>query len=67
MTILDMSILIEKVRRREEIREDITVVSIRMLRNEPVETLCRNVKNFILKIGEDYIIMRSERSKRGAP
>ena len=28
MTILDMSILIEKVRRREEIREDITVVSI---------------------------------------
>ena len=28
MTILDTSILIEKVRRREEIREDITVVSI---------------------------------------
>ena len=28
MTILDTSILIEKVKRREEIREDITVVSI---------------------------------------
>ena len=28
MTILDTSILIEKVRRREEIKEDITVVSI---------------------------------------
>lgn len=28
MTILDTSILIERVRRREEIREDITVVSI---------------------------------------
>ena len=28
MTILDTSILIEKVRRREEIKEDITVISI---------------------------------------
>ena len=28
MTVLDTNILIEKVRRREEIREDITVVSI---------------------------------------
>ena len=28
MTILDTSIIIERVRRREEIREDITVVSI---------------------------------------
>ena len=39
----------------------------KMLRNEPVKTLCRSVKNFILEIGEDYIIVRSERSKRGLP
>ncbi|HDH07222.1 MAG TPA: hypothetical protein ENF87_02515 [Thermoproteales archaeon] len=43
------------------------VLRRKMLRNEPVKTLCRNVKNFILEIGEDYIIVRSERSKRGLP
>jgi len=43
------------------------VLRKKMLRNEPIKTLCRSVKNFILEVGENYIIVRSERSKSGTP
>ena len=37
-----------------------------MIRNEPIVTLCKNLRNIILEVGDDYVLLLSERSRRRA-
>ncbi|RLI42357.1 hypothetical protein DRO64_06450 [Candidatus Bathyarchaeota archaeon] len=39
----------------------------KMMRNEPIVTLCKNVRNIILEVGDDYVVLLSEGSRRRAP
>jgi len=39
----------------------------KMMRNEPIVTLCKNVRNIILEVGDDYVLLLTERSRRRAP
>lgn len=39
----------------------------KMVRNEPIVTLCKNVKNIILEVAENYLLLLSERSRRKTP
>jgi len=37
-----------------------------LIRNEPIVTLCKNLRNIILEVGDDYVLLLSERSRRRA-
>lgn len=43
------------------------ILEEKKLKNEPVETLCKRVKNHILEVNEDYIVLQSEKSRGNIP
>jgi len=38
-----------------------------LLENEPIVTLCRNVKNKILEVTDSYVLLLSEKSRKKLP